>query len=251
MILEDFVMLGTTVPEPNSDGRVFVCSAGISSELRSLVRIYPLARRDIPHRWNTYRVPLERNPKDHRSESFRIAGDRSVGMHERINEAFLPLGKVKDILRPDLLRRYVVGSIREANEQRLSLAVVQPDRIDLDFEHNPLSPDSPQLALFDVEGEPPSGAKRFPFIPRLHFTDECGSHHLMLRDWGAFELQRRKGEAYFRQHLASALHLGPASSLLIGNMNHRRTAWLVISVLNGLRPEPTLFDASNAEFAVA
>ena len=30
-------MLGTTVPEPNSDGRVFVCSAGVSAEYRKLV----------------------------------------------------------------------------------------------------------------------------------------------------------------------------------------------------------------------
>ncbi len=34
MILDDFVMLGTTVPEPNSDGRVFVCSAGYSATSR-------------------------------------------------------------------------------------------------------------------------------------------------------------------------------------------------------------------------
>lgn len=35
MILDDFVMLGTTVPEPNSDGRVFVCSAGVTSRVNA------------------------------------------------------------------------------------------------------------------------------------------------------------------------------------------------------------------------
>jgi hypothetical protein len=51
VILDDFVMLGTTVPEPNSSGRVFVCSAGVSDEDRRLIRIYPLARRGAPKRW--------------------------------------------------------------------------------------------------------------------------------------------------------------------------------------------------------
>lgn len=244
MILDDFVMLGTTVPEPRSDGRVFVCSAGISPELGKLVRVYPLARRGIPHRWHGYRVPLERNPKDARPESFKVAGDRAPGAHEHINEQFaqvhgaLPPGK-----RTALLRKHAIGSIKQANEQRLSLAVIHPDALSLSFDHNPDSPDSPQMALFDVPGEPPSGARRFPWMPRLDFHDELGWHHLMLRDWGTFELQRKHGGDYFRANLAGALHLDENSSLLVGNLNNQRTAWLVISVLNGIREAPTLFDA--------
>lgn len=248
MILEDFVMLGTTVPEPNSDGRVFVCSAGISPELGKLVRIYPLARRNVPHRWYGYRVPLERNPKDSRPESFKIAGDRSPGAHEDINNEFTQVhGPLPHSKRGALLRRYTVGSIKQANEQRLSLAIIHPDAIDLHFEHNPNSPDSPQMALFDVPGEKPSGARRFPWMPRLRFKDELGWNNPMLRDWGTFELQRKHGGDYFRQNLAGALHLDENSSLLVGNLNNQRTAWLVISVLNGIREAPTLFDALPGE----
>ena len=244
MILEDFIMLGTTVPEPRSDGRVFVCSAGVSPELGKLVRIYPLARRGIPHRWHGYRVPVERNPRDSRPESFKVAGDRSPGAHEDINGRFEQVhGKLAEAKRTALLRKYAVGSVKQANEQRLSLAVIHPEAIELDFEHNPQSPDSPQMALFDAPGEPPSGARRFAWIPRLSFKDELGWHHLMLRDWGAFELQRKHGGDYFRRNLAGALHLDPNSSLLVGNLNNQRTAWLVISVLNGIREAPTLFDA--------
>lgn len=253
MILDDFVMLGTTVPEPNSDGRIFVCSAGLSQEYGKLVRIYPLARRAVPTRWGMYRVPLERNPKDGRDESFQIAADRHLGAHELINTHFETVRtKVPDRQRVDMLAPYVVGSIKEANErsrsaktprERFSLAIIHPESIELHFEHNPDSPDSPQMALFDHRGDTPSGAKRFPFTPKLRFRDELGWHDLMLRDWGSFELQRKKGHAYFRQNLASALHLRQDSSLLIGNMNNQRTAWLVISVLNGVREAPTLFDA--------
>lgn len=246
MILEDFVMLGTTVPEPRKDGRVFVCSAGVSLERRSLVRIYPLARRGVPHRWDIHRVPVELNPEDSRPESYRIAGDRSAAVHDDINGRFELVGTVKPADRTALLRRFTIGSIKEANARRMSLAIVHPEAISLDFEHNPDSPDSPQMALFDLPGEPPSGAKRFPFMPKLHFRDELGWNHLMLRDWGTFELQRKRGEAYFRQHLAGCLHLDESSSLLVGNMNNQRTAWLVISVLNGIREAPTLFDAIPA-----
>lgn len=257
MILDDFVMLGTTVPEPNSDGRIFVCSAGLSQEYGKLVRIYPLARRAVPKRWGMYRVPLERNPKDNRDESFQIAGDRNVEVHERINERFETVQtKVPASKRAKMLAPYVVGSIKEANErskaartprERFSLAIIHPEQLELHFEHNPYSPDSPQCALFDYDGEQPSGAKRFAFMPRLRFRDELGWNNLMLRDWGSFELQRKKGESYFRENLAGALHLKPDSSLLIGNMNNRRNTWLVISVLNGVREAPTLFDARADE----
>lgn len=244
MILDDFVMLGTTVPEPNSDGRVFVCSAGISPELGRLVRIYPLARRSVPHRWNIYRVPVERNPQDSRHESFKVRGDRSLGAHEHINAAFEQVGTVPDTDRARLLERHTVGSIREANGKRLSLAVIHPETINLHFEHNPDSPESPELRLFDVEpAKPQAGARRFPFIPRLRFTDELGANNLMLRDWGAFELQRKQGETYFRANLKGALHLRESSSLLVGNLNNHRNSWLIISVLNGIRSNPTLFDA--------
>lgn len=250
MILEDFVMLGTTVPEPNSDGRVFVCSAGVSAEYGSLVRLYPLARKNVPHRWMQYRVPVERNPKDHRPASFKVAGaeDRMPGMHEHINEKFELVRKsVPGRERIRLLSRYVIGSIKEANAKRLSLAIIQPDAIELNFEHNPDSPESPQMALFDMPGEKPSGARRFAWMPRLRFHDECGWNNPMLRDWGTFELQRKKGEAYFREELSGALHLSTDSSLLVGNMLNQPTAWLVISVLSHLREAPTLFDALPEE----
>lgn len=127
MILEDFVMLGTTVPEPNSDGRVFVCSAGVSSELNSLVRIYPLARKAVPRRWGKFRVPLERNSMDSRTESWRVKGNRDPASHWAINNVFEEVQTTyPERLRADLLDPFVTGSIEEANNRRLSLAVVRP-----------------------------------------------------------------------------------------------------------------------------
>ncbi|GAA3417703.1 hypothetical protein [Streptosporangium vulgare] len=239
--IDDFVMLGKTVPEPNSDGRVFVCSAGVSETMRSLIRIYPLARYGAPARWSINQVALEVNPKDSRKESFRLAGDRTPEAHEQINNTFRDLGKVPQGKRAALLKRHTVGSIKEANDKKISLAIINPDVLDLTFEFNPESPDSPQQALFDMGARPEAGAKRFAYIPRLRFKDEDGQHHLMLRDWGCFEYMRKHGDDK-RSDLAGGLHLHNSRSLLIGNFNRHRNSWLVISVLGGLRQPASLFD---------
>jgi hypothetical protein len=42
--------------------------------------------------------------------------------------------------------------------------------------------------------------------------------------------------------LTGALHLDGSCSLLVGNFNRHRNSWLVISVLRGLRAEPSLLD---------
>lgn len=244
MTLDDFVMLGKTVPEPTRrDGRVFVCSAGVSATFRGLVRIYPLARRNTPPRWSVSTVSLIRNPDDNRRESFKLEGDRSPGAHEHINNSFQVTGTFPQATRANLLAPYVVGSIKEANDpsKRLSLAVIHPDQVELTFEHNPDSPNSPELTLFDLKPRPSEGAKRFAYIPRLRFRDADGTHHLMLRDWGCFEFMRKHGDAR-RFELADALHLDPSCSLLVGNFNQYRTSWLVISVLRGIRPAPSLLD---------
>lgn len=248
MVLDDFVMLGTTVPEPNSDGRVFVCSAGYSPTTRSLIRVYPLARYGAPARWSVSTVKLQRNPKDSRPESFQLAGDRRPGVHDDINRVFQFADVVPKSGRADLLKRCVVPSIAEANERRLSLAVVHGDAMELEFEHNPASPDSPQLALFDMPAAEPGGARRFPYIPRMRFRDARGDHRLMLRDWGVYELMRKHNnltqmsDGERRKYVGAALRLDPTCSLLVGNLNNQRNAWLVISVLRGLRATPSLLD---------
>jgi hypothetical protein len=234
MILEDFVMLGKTVPEPNRDGRVFVCSAGYSPELRSLLRIYPLARHASPERWSISEIALSRNPRDNRNESWQIRGDRSLPVHEYVNERFHRIGAVSEKERQSMLSRCVISSVQEANGDRISLAIVEPEFVSLEFEHNPESPNSPQLHLFDFEPKIVEGAKRFAYIPHLRFRDKGGDHRLMLRDWGCFEFMRKHGDVR-RDELRSALHLEKPCSLLIGNLNHHRNAWLVISVLHGLR----------------
>lgn len=245
MIVEDFVMLGKTVPEQTADGRRTVCSAGWSRELGQLLRIYPLAMHAAPPRWSVSRVPLARNPKDNRSESWRIAADTRITHHRAVNGEFDIHGKLAPTARVDLFDQSGLWepSIAAANEHRRSLCLLRPvGAPTVTYEHNPTSPDSPQLALFDSGLDPvPFGAKRFPFIPRLEFADDAGRHALMIRDWGCYERMRKAPDAF---DLADALHIGPSSALLVGNFNRHRTSWLVISVLNEDRQQFLLGAAS-------
>lgn len=234
MILQDFVMLGKTIPEPSSDGRVFVCSAGVSHELRRLVRIYPLCRGEAPPRWSVCTVNVERNPRDARDESFRLQGDRSKGAHEQINKtAFAITATIARENRGRLLDPYKADSIDELNARRASLGFIEPlGEPSLTFEFRENAPDSPQLSLFATSDDEAQkfGARRFAYQPYLSFRDLHGWHRLQLRDWGAYEFMRKHGDER-RDELREACRLRDKPCLLVGNMNHQRTAWLVISVL--------------------
>lgn len=250
MILDDFVMLGKTIPEPNSDGRIFVCSAGLSRELKSLVRLYPLSRHQSPRRWSVNRVPVERNNRDSRFESFCLKGNRNPEAHSRINGLFETISVVPKNERDALIRGFVVSSIKEANQRRLSLAMVAPKgTAKLHFSESRDSPDSPQLALFtDPDENPMVGAVRFAYQPRLEFCDDEGWHDLQLRDWGVYEFMRKHGDAR-RYELAEAAHLSSGPMLLVGNMNNQRTAWLIISVLFPVAQQFDLFATQEKSVA--
>ena len=251
MILDQFVMLGKTVPECNSDGRQFVCTAGYDLELRKPVRIYPMARRDCPARWSVSSIPVERNPKDSRPESWKIKGDRSCGHHEHINTV---ISNVQKAIGPDkqreILKALEVKSLKQANEERRSLAVLFPDDIPyLKFEPGDQAQVAPTPDLFGNASHLPV-AQRFNWHPRLEFTDTDGySHDLMLREWGCYELMRKQGDDYTLYNLGEALNLSTAPPLLCGNLNQHRNSWLVISAFTGsVHARPTVIERQESLF---
>ncbi len=249
--IDDFVMLGTTVPEPTTKCEAAVCSAGFSAQLGTgLMRIYPLSPKAIPRRWHTYKVPLERPSRqdDSRKESWKIAGPRAGARHWKVNEQFREMVKKRppETFR-DLLMPSVRLSIAEANERRESLAILFPQDMRVKLVPNQLSPDAPQLTLFDAKQryEQLWGSKAYPWQPRIEFTDGAGRHSLQLRDWGVFLLMRKLGAGITSQDIVNALSLGEDSALLVGNLNNQRNAWIVISVLNGLK-QRALFSIDEA-----
>lgn len=247
--MHGLVILGKTRPEERRrDGRTFVCSAGWHPD-HGLIRVYPLAMRGAPADWSICDVALERNPQDSRRESWRIAGNRAGAEHDRINMAFSVTGQVPKRDRSAMLEGLRTTSIAEANDRRLSLALISPSRARIEWtapdRRDPV--DMAQLALFEAEV---GGGRTLDRIPRLVFMDSGGEHHLQLREWGLFELIRHRGIDYAAEHAAAAIHLGPTSTLLVGNMANRRTVWLVIKVLN-LGSVQLPLDAETVERAVA
>ena len=228
MRVDDFILLGTTVPEPSrTDNRVFVCSAGYSPELRRMLRIYPLSRKNPPKRWNKYSIELEVNKKDQRFESYKIAGDRGEVVHEDINSRFQLVGRATKDDEQYLADKFTINSIKQANEERLSLGIIYPKYSPvLVFDENQEAEDHPQARLFD-DRLPQDGARRFPFAPKLRFDIDDGAHCLSVRDWGCYEYMRKNPYS----HEKLALNLDKNPPLLIGNMNSRRNSWLIISVL--------------------
>jgi hypothetical protein len=243
MILDDFVMLGKTVPEANSDGRQFVCTAGYSFELQQAVRIYPMARFNCPPRWSLSRIPLERNPKDSRSESWKIRGDRRPGPHNNINDMIAPVEKrIALETQRAIVAALTTPSIKKANNEQCSLCIVLPEDVPrLDFEPGATAQMAPTPDLFGQTPDLPV-AERFKWHPRLRFADQDGRHDLMLRDWGCYELMRKHGDAAL-SIMDEALNLSTAPPLLCGNLNQFRNSWLIISVFSGaVHARPTVIE---------
>ena len=218
MILEDFVMLGKTAPEVDRQGRITVCSAGWSPELRQLVRIYPLAVENTPPDFSVSQVRLERNHKDSRHESWKIAGDRGVEVHSGINSRF----DVKYILNDheSLIEQIpLVGSIDEANQKRLSLAVVQPQK-------------KPSFYLERNKNYCMSknqmGTKSYKYLPRLQFSLNGHTHKLKYLNQEVYQHLQPKNKTDFWK-ISGRFKYNP--KLLVGNMFAYRNNWLVIAGL--------------------
>lgn len=219
MILEDFVMLGKTAPETDRQGRVTVCSAGWSPELRQLVRIYPLAVENAPPDFSVSQVRIERNDRDTRHESWKIAGDRSLNVHAGINTRF----DVKRILndRQSLVDQIpLVGSVQEANQKRLSLAVIQPDsKPNFYLEKN---------SNWRVSGKEVS-TKSYKYIPRVEFFLDGNKHKLKYLNQEVYQHLKPTNKSDFWR-IAGRFKRNP--KLLIGNMFAYRNNWLVIAGLD-------------------
>lgn len=226
MVLEDFVMLGRTVPEQSKKHGLVVCSAGYSRELRQFLRIYPVHLFDRVPRWSQCRVRLRRNPSDSRIESWRIAEGDSIDV----------LGRANRHDEWDFLRTLATGSIAQLNEQRASLGLLVPTLKGFRF-HNMSPNEEFLLPLFP--GDLPDTR-----LPRILFDDEAGAHDLQLRDWGSHLFLMKQPTA---QHgnLWSALKLTDPQYdhlFLVGNHAQHRNSWLIISVLSERNRPQCAFD---------
>lgn len=216
MIIEDFVMLGRTVPEQSKKHGMVACSAGYSKEYGGFVRIYPLPMDYKIPRWSICRVEVERPKTDNRRESFKIKDGTFIEV----------VGKSDKSSEYDFLENMQARSIASLNQDRDSLAILKPK--DIAFRFDAMKPgEEYQLDLPMFEKECENTPK-----PRIQFRDNDGNHDIQLRDWGS-SIFLQKG--YEQHKLWSALKLNDSRYehlLFCGNHNVHRNNWLVISVIS-------------------
>jgi hypothetical protein len=217
MVIDDFVMLGRTVPEQSKKHGLVVCSAGYSIEQRRMMRIYPLAPTQDIGRWTQCEVKVKRNPSDSRDESWRLD-------EEKPNFISAIAKKSKDE-QFDFLKSLASPSLAQLNAEKKSLGIICPSITGWNF--SGLSDNEErQFPLFEGHQE----LKKM--VPRIRFDDQGGHHNLQLRDWGCFELLRKGSNP---EALWSALKLTDPTYehiLFVGNHNAHRNSWLIISTIS-------------------
>src|SRR5712692_10438835 len=126
-VADDLIVLGNAVPDVISDERITVCTAGYSKEL-GLVRIYPVPPVSPMKRWKIVRIPLERNPRDTRNESWKIQGSKSEW--DQISRKIELKGTVEETKRlpllDDLYSRFGVDCVEQLNDKLVSFGLVKP-----------------------------------------------------------------------------------------------------------------------------
>lgn len=214
MICEDFTCLGRTVPEESRKYGHRVCMAGYSRELNQLMRVYPLQVQNPIRCRHRYRLELDRNSDDSRPESWKLRS-------ERVQEIEAAPFDVSE------LERCCFESIDELNRRKLSLGVLRVDSVRGEFVARSDAPQHDQRTLFEIDDGRAFGARAVGLMPYLNFHDAAGRpHRLQIREWGCYEwVRKRPGDA---AGLWRNLQLHRPQLLVVGNMNNRRTAWLVI-----------------------
>jgi hypothetical protein len=217
MVIDDFVMLGRTVPEQSKKHGLVACSAGYSEEMKRFMRVYPLAPTERIPKWTQCRLSLRRNPSDSRDESWRLDDDKS--------DVVSIIGKKSKDEQFDFLKSMASDSIAKLNADKKSLGIIVPSITGWHF--SGLSDNEErQFPLFEGQED----MKKM--VPRIRFDDNSGHHNLQLRDWGCFELLRKGADP---EKLWSALKLNDPTYehiFFVGNHNAHRSSWLIISVIS-------------------
>lgn len=233
-VIDDLIVLGNAAPDEISDNRKTVCTAGYSPT-HGMIRIYPVPPNASMHRWNIVEVPLERNPKDTRLESWKVQGSKNEW--DRLASKIKVKRKLdRDewvALLDELYSKFGVGCVEELNEKKLSLGLIKPEKFEPRFERRERHDPSTQMSLFATE--PFLTVHNYDIQPRV--TYRCSScrakhaHDQQVLEWGVYEWIRKNPEK--KEQVWENLHIGEPgynTSFLVGNMALHRNSFMIISI---------------------
>ena len=231
LVVDDLVILGRAVPEQLKNGRVTVCAAGYSRRL-GFIRIFPTKTGMSLNRWNVVRVPVERDPRDSRSESWKIQGSKSEW--DRLDERVEVVEKLKPRERLHLIANLTDDCVKDINEARRSLGIVKPNIEKCYFCSEEKFDPTLQATLF---GTPlPSTKKQYREFPKIRYKCSCckakNCHDQTVLEWGFYEWMRKHPEKPEQVWENAQIHSPKHERFFfVGNMRDRRTAFLIISIL--------------------
>jgi len=229
MQIDDLVVLGRAAPEPIRDGRHTVCLGGYS-DTHGYVRLYPTQLwMESCDRWNIISAPVEKPSRDNREESYKIEGSSADWgkLHKKISK----VGRLSKVEQIQLVEELAGDCTIRLNEQRVSLGMVKPAEI-LDVY---LEPSENTTVQMDLEGNERKGKSNYPHSLYIKYRCEnCAAktHHTQHTiEWGVYR--------YWDKHenpegVIDALGFNDETTnhyFFVGNLNHERAAYIIISVL--------------------
>jgi len=233
---EDLVVLGNAVPDEISDNRITVCTVAFSKE-HGLIRIYPVPPKSpMNNRWNIVSLPLERNKKDSRDESWKIQGSKTEW--ETLADKITLKGKLNRKQWVELIgylkEHHSYGCIEDINDKKLSLGIIVPKIIGKKLEERKEVDTAYQTTL--INDNLFMTVNNYAVRPVISYScPKCRTkkqqHNQGVLEWGIYESLRR--EQIHKDQVWHNLHLddsGYDKTFLVGNMNLHRSKFLIISI---------------------
>lgn len=227
-----YVPLAKSIPEYNKrDGSVYTCSLGYSPE-KGFIRVYPLPLSGM-NKWYVYNIPIEKNKRDSRAESFKLASysrkENWIGLSDDVKE--MGVIKNRDIILSKL-RSLIYPSISAMNNARVSIGVIKLSEYKIFWDTNNRYINTKQIGMFDdVEIADFTKYTKETKLKesRIMFVDGDGKHNLQFNEWQVYEYQRRFGA---KNDAFRFMNGNNEKLLLLGNMNAHRTVWVALGFFN-------------------
>jgi len=239
-ITVDFILAGQAVPEEiKRDRRIYQCTAGFSPTLNEMIRIYPIPHQLKLKRWTIYEIDLERNPKDNRSESWKIQGSRTHW------KAAIDRVRVKGKLSRDEWISFIQQHaeeicIRDLNEAKRSLAIIKPEILHAYISEQEVSAESQHKQKTLTGVFTPKTGKSSPHFAKVKYRcPGCKSqkpHDQRILEYGVYMGIENNPDN--KEKVIDNLRLFDddyEKYFFIGNINKFRNSWIIISVLRWKR----------------
>lgn len=232
---EELVVLGNAVPDEISDNRKTVCTVAFSKEY-GLIRIYPVPPRSPMKRWNVVSLPLERNSKDSRDESWKIQGSKTEW--NTISDKIIVKRKLARQEWIELIAylkaNHSYDCIEDINDKRLSLGIITPKIIAKTLEKRKDVDPTVQATL--INDNLFMTIQNYGIRPVITYScPNCRTkkkqHKQGVLEWGVYEWLRNNRTNI--EQVWDNLHIdesGYDQAFLVGNMNLHRSRFLIISI---------------------